>query len=129
MGENVINNDAPESQYRNPFLANAMVNLNMIDTSELTVVGELTDELLLGVDLEDLGGGAEVAMAEPVHDDGVAIGETFDGAGEVEWIIDDLVAADIPDDLAGFVVFHDAVAFAEGDEPVARADRRTKSIE
>ena len=30
--ENVLNNDAPESQYRNPFLAQAMVNLNMIDT-------------------------------------------------------------------------------------------------
>ena len=31
--ENVINSDAPESQYRNPFLSNAMVNLNMIDTT------------------------------------------------------------------------------------------------
>ena len=30
--ENVLLNDAPESRYRNPFLANAMVNLNMIDT-------------------------------------------------------------------------------------------------
>jgi len=30
--ENVIISDAPESQYQNPFLANAMVNLNMIDT-------------------------------------------------------------------------------------------------
>lgn len=30
--EDVINADAPESLYRNPFLANAMVNLNMIDT-------------------------------------------------------------------------------------------------
>jgi len=30
--ESVINADAPETQYRNPFLANAMVNLNMIDT-------------------------------------------------------------------------------------------------
>jgi ATP-dependent DNA helicase RecG len=31
--ENVIKADAPESRYRNPFLANAMVNLNMIDTT------------------------------------------------------------------------------------------------
>lgn len=30
--EKVINSDSPESKYRNPFLANAMVNLNMIDT-------------------------------------------------------------------------------------------------
>jgi len=30
--ENVIIFDSPESEYRNPFLANAMVNLNMIDT-------------------------------------------------------------------------------------------------
>lgn len=30
--DNVINADAPESHYRNTFLANAMVNLNMIDT-------------------------------------------------------------------------------------------------
>ena len=30
--ERVINRDAPESRYRNPFLAAAMVNLNMIDT-------------------------------------------------------------------------------------------------
>ena len=30
--EKVIDSDAPESKYRNPFLANAMVNLNMIDT-------------------------------------------------------------------------------------------------
>ena len=30
--ENVIVSDAPESQYRNRFLANAMVSLNMIDT-------------------------------------------------------------------------------------------------
>jgi ATP-dependent DNA helicase RecG len=30
--EKVITSDAPESKYRNPFLANAMVNLNMIDT-------------------------------------------------------------------------------------------------
>ena len=30
--ENVITSDAPESRYRNSFLANAMVNLNMIDT-------------------------------------------------------------------------------------------------
>ena len=30
--ENVIESDAPEPKYRNPFLANAMVNLNMIDT-------------------------------------------------------------------------------------------------
>lgn len=30
--ENVVISDAPESKYRNPFLANAMVNLNMIDT-------------------------------------------------------------------------------------------------
>lgn len=30
--ENVITSDAPEAQYRNRFLSNAMVNLNMIDT-------------------------------------------------------------------------------------------------
>ena len=30
--EKVIEADAPETKYRNPFLANAMVNLNMIDT-------------------------------------------------------------------------------------------------
>jgi len=30
--ENVIMADAPETQYRNPFLANAMVNVNLIDT-------------------------------------------------------------------------------------------------
>lgn len=30
--ERVIQADAPENQYRNPFLATAMVNLNMIDT-------------------------------------------------------------------------------------------------
>lgn len=30
--EKVITSDAPEELYRNPFLANAMVNLNMIDT-------------------------------------------------------------------------------------------------
>lgn len=30
--EKVIDSDAPEAIYRNPFLANAMVNLNMIDT-------------------------------------------------------------------------------------------------
>lgn len=30
--EKVIESDAPESRYRNPFLANAMVDLNMIDT-------------------------------------------------------------------------------------------------
>lgn len=30
--ESVINSDAPESVYRNPFLAAAMVNLNMIDS-------------------------------------------------------------------------------------------------
>lgn len=30
--EKVIVTDAPETNYRNPFLANAMVNLNMIDT-------------------------------------------------------------------------------------------------
>jgi len=30
--ESVIQVDAPENQYRNPFLATAMVNLNMIDT-------------------------------------------------------------------------------------------------
>lgn len=31
--EHVIKSDAPESRYRNPFLANAMLNLNMIDTT------------------------------------------------------------------------------------------------
>jgi ATP-dependent DNA helicase RecG len=31
--EHVIQADAPESRYRNPFLSNAMVNLNMIDTT------------------------------------------------------------------------------------------------
>jgi len=30
--EKVIEADAPETSYQNPFLANAMVNLNMIDT-------------------------------------------------------------------------------------------------
>ncbi len=30
--EKVIEADAPETEYRNPFLSNAMVNLNMIDT-------------------------------------------------------------------------------------------------
>ena len=30
--ENVIQSDAPEAQYRNPFLTTAMVNLNLIDT-------------------------------------------------------------------------------------------------
>ncbi len=30
--ENVISSDAPETRYRNPFLAGAMVNLNLIDT-------------------------------------------------------------------------------------------------
>lgn len=30
--EDVIKSDAPENRYRNPFLSNAMVNLNMIDT-------------------------------------------------------------------------------------------------
>lgn len=30
--EHVIKDDAPESRYRNPFLVNAMVSLNMIDT-------------------------------------------------------------------------------------------------
>jgi len=28
----VIDNDSPEEQYRNPFLANAMLNLKMVDT-------------------------------------------------------------------------------------------------
>ena len=32
IGETVIKADAPESKYRNKFLADAMVNLNMIDT-------------------------------------------------------------------------------------------------
>jgi ATP-dependent DNA helicase RecG len=31
--EQVIQADAPESRYRNPFLSNAMVNLNLIDTT------------------------------------------------------------------------------------------------
>ncbi len=31
--EHVIVSDSPESRYRNPFLANAMVNLNLIDTT------------------------------------------------------------------------------------------------
>ena len=31
--EHVIRADAPESRYRNPFLSNAMVNLNLIDTT------------------------------------------------------------------------------------------------
>ncbi|HMS67276.1 MAG TPA: ATP-binding protein [Saprospiraceae bacterium] len=31
--EHVIKADAPESRYRNPFLTNAMVNLNLIDTT------------------------------------------------------------------------------------------------
>ncbi|HTN07954.1 RNA-binding domain-containing protein [Agriterribacter sp.] len=31
--EHVIKSDAPESRYRNPFLANTMLNLNMIDTT------------------------------------------------------------------------------------------------
>lgn len=31
--EHVIKTDAPESRYRNPFLSNAMVNLNLIDTT------------------------------------------------------------------------------------------------
>ncbi len=31
--EKVVESDAPETTYRNPFLANAMVNLNMIDTT------------------------------------------------------------------------------------------------
>lgn len=31
--EHVIKSDAPESRYRNPFLANAMLSLNMIDTT------------------------------------------------------------------------------------------------
>jgi ATP-dependent DNA helicase RecG len=31
--EQVIKSDAPESRYRNPFLSNAMVNLNMIETT------------------------------------------------------------------------------------------------
>lgn len=30
--ENVINDNAPEEEYRNPFLANAMFNLKMVDT-------------------------------------------------------------------------------------------------
>ncbi len=30
--ENILNNDSPSEYYRNPFLASAMVNLNMIDT-------------------------------------------------------------------------------------------------
>lgn len=30
--ENVINEDAPEEEYRNPFLVNAMLNLKMVDT-------------------------------------------------------------------------------------------------
>ena len=58
-------------------------------------------------------------MAEPVHDDGVAVSEALNGARQVEGVIGDFVATDAPDDLAGFVVFPDAVAFAEGDEPVA----------
>ncbi len=39
--ENVIASDAPESRYRNSFLANAMVNLNMIDTIGSGVSGDL----------------------------------------------------------------------------------------
>ena len=56
-------------------------HLDVVDAVELAVVRELADELLLGVDLEDLGGGAEMAVAEPVHDDRVAVREAFDGAG------------------------------------------------
>ncbi len=91
----------------------------MIDAGELAVVGELADELLLGVDLEDLGGGAEVAVAEPVHDDRVAVGQAFDGTHQIQVVVGDFVAADVLDDLTGLVVFHDAIALAEGDEPVA----------
>ena len=36
-----------------------------------------------------------------------------------EGVVGDFVAADAPDDLAGLVIFHDAVAFAEGNEPIA----------
>ena len=97
----------------------------MIDAGELAVVGELADELLLGVDLEDLGGGAEVAVAEPVHDDRVAVRQAFDGAGEVDVVIGDFVAADIPDDLAGLGLEAEEVSFgAEGVDLALIDDRR-----
>ncbi len=42
--ERVIERDAPEEHYRNPFLANAMVNINMIDTIGSGIRRMLTEQ-------------------------------------------------------------------------------------
>ena len=81
-------------------LASLFNKLNMIDALEVLVVRELPHNALFGVELEDLGRGSEVAVAEPVHDHRVPIRLAFHRTCEVERVVGNFVAPDAPDNLA-----------------------------
>jgi hypothetical protein len=63
-------------------IAGHVEHLHFVDADEAGVVGELTDDALLLVELEELGGGGEVAVSEPVDDEGVAVGQALEAADE-----------------------------------------------
>lgn len=83
------------------------------------VVGEFPDEFFVAGDFEEHGLLADVAMAEVVADEGVAVGETLAAGGELKGISGNVLFADFPDDSVLFIEFLNLATFAETDEKVA----------
>lgn len=97
-------------------IAGDVEDLHFVDACEAGVVGERADDLLLLVELKELGGGGQVAVAEPVDDEGVAIGETMEAADEAERVVGNFLRAEFPDGFAFAIKFEHGLSFTTGDE-------------
>lgn len=92
---------------------------DLVDGFELGVVGEFPDKFFVAGDFEEHGLLADVAVAEVVADERVAVGETLASGGELEGIPGDVLFADFPDDGILFIEFLNLATFAATDEEVA----------
>ncbi len=114
----------PHKAFLPPYLtlgriARNVEDLHFVDAGEAGVVGELADDALLFVELEELGGGGEVAVAEPVDDEGVTVREALEAADEAQRVVRHVLGAELPHGFAFAVDFEHGLAFAAGDEEVA----------
>ncbi len=97
-------------------IAGNVEELDFVDADEAGMVSELADDAFLLIELEELRGGGEVAVAEPVDDECVAIREALEAADEAQRVVWHFLRAELPHGFAFAVEFEHGLAFAAGNE-------------
>ena len=91
----------------------------MADSAKLLIVEHLPYDLQLWSNLEDLWLLADVAVAAPIADHGVAVGQALNARHEAERLAGQVVFIDPPDDFIVWIDLDQLVAVAAADQRVA----------